>query len=815
MKSSSALFQILFFFSLITFVADVLQSMPADLRPITGRVIDRETKQPLPGVNVMQSSTTRGTVTNADGSFRFLVSPNALVVVSLLGYRPDTMAVSSTAAGQEVLFRLNPSPVIVPGVTIFSDAPNPADEIMHRVIETKKLLGKFLESYQFSGYVKTTLEGARPQDILNNNTDRGATDSLWFSMVFETMTNGYWTAPDRFKEELVSRRQPKLIPAEYNLFTALRSPNVLFDELPIMDRLIVSPTSPDAFAHYRFVLLDTIADGARVVWKIGVTPRATYEPLVQGTLWVQDVSFSLVRAHLSGNEQITKPAFHFAGIKQQFAPFQDSITGRSFMMPIETRIRYEIANMRKSNGGADSIMLSASQICLYSDYHFNAALPPDLFDEVRVAVLPTADNGDTTIWEQRQRIPLTAVERRTITKLDSVADHPSAAFSAMRFFIEAPIALAKSPLTTMYDYYHFNRVQGSYVGLGATSNRLLPATILTGRTGYATANDRLYFGGEVEQFASYTRRHSVGMEFHRSLQCTDAGSILSEMTPTIMSLLFKDDPSDYFENEGWSFFTRAHVFPRAKIELRFLSERHTNALVRTDYSFFNRSGNYRINPEIQQGRLQSLAFTCTYDSRDYLDFGLFRIPDATRESWVSEASIEFTDRKTLGSDFNFSRILLLSEWNVPTSSNMTLNVKVRGGWSWSALPPQRMFDLVGSSTGFVPDWGFSALKTKEFSGDKCLSLYVEHNLGNVFRRWLDISFLEDYTLSVMGGGAWSDISEASRQLLRVPVQTAKEVYWEAGFGIGGLFDAFQLDLTTRLSHKKGDGIIVGLRTSFL
>jgi hypothetical protein len=814
MKSSSTFVRILLCFFLLLLAAGVSQSHPADLRPITGRVIDRETKQPLPGANVMQSSTTRGTVTNADGSFRLMVSPNGMIVVSMLGYRPDTMAVSSAAAGQEILFRLNPSPVIVPGVTIFSDAPNPADEIMHRVIEAKKLLGKYLESYQFSGYVKTTLDGMRPQNILNQDTVDGAGDSLWFSMVFETMTNGYWTAPDRFKEELVSRRQPKLIPAEYNLFTALRSPNVLFDELPIMDRLIVSPTSPDAFAHYRFVLLDTIADGARVVWKIGVTPRVAYEPLVQGTLWVQDVSFSLVRAHLAGNEQITKPAFHFAGIKQQFAPFQDSITGRSFMMPIETRIRYEIANMRKSNGSADSIMLSASQICLYSDYYFNAALPPDLFDEVRVAVLPTADNGDTTVWEQRQRIPLTEVERRTNTRLDSIAEHPSTAYSAISLLIKAPIVLAKSPLTTMYDYYHFNRVQGSYAGIGLTTNRLLPVTILTGRTGYGIANERWYYGGEVEQFTSYKRRHSVGIEFHRSLQCTDAGSTLSEMTPTIMSLLFRDDPSDYFENEGWSLFARAHIFPRAKIELRFLSERQTDVRAWTDFSLFERA-NYRINPAIQEGRLQSLAFACTYDSRDYLDFGLFRMPDVSRESWVCEASFEITDRKTLGSDFDFSRILVLSEWNVPTSSNTTLNVKVRGGWSWSALPPQRIFDLVGSSTGFVPDWGFNALKTKEFSGDKCLSLYVEHNLGNVFHRWGDISFLEDYTLSIMGGGAWSDISEESRRLIYVPVQTAKVVYWEAGFGIGGLFDAIQLDFTSRLSHKKGDDFTVGLRTSFL
>ena len=54
---------------------------------------------------------------------------------------------------------------------------------------------------------------------------------------------------------------------------------------------------------------------------------------------------------------------------------------------------------------------SASQVCLYSDYRFNPSLSPDIFNEVRIAVLPTVDNGDTAIWGQRQRRPLTDVER--------------------------------------------------------------------------------------------------------------------------------------------------------------------------------------------------------------------------------------------------------------------------------------------------------------------------------------------------------------------------------------------------------------------
>ncbi|MCX6137217.1 MAG: DUF5686 family protein, partial [Ignavibacteriales bacterium] len=782
---------------------------------LTGSVLDRESGRSLPGANVFQPMTTHGTVTNTDGKFRILVSSGGSVVASLLGYRSDTLKVSGREPMNELIFRLEPSMVLVPGITVFSDAPNPADVIMQRVIERKKGLGKFLDSYKFSGYIKTTFGAAVLKSIVTGDSARVAPDSLFYSLVFETMTNGYWSAPDRLKEELVSRRQPKLIPPEFNLFTALRSPSVLSDEILIMDRLVPSPTAPDAFDYYQFRILDTIADGSRAVWKIGIIPRLYHEPLFRGTLWVEDGSFDICKASLAGNEQLLRPAIHCSGIEQQFSRFRDSISGKAFIMPLETRVRYEVTSFRKGRAGEDSALIAISQIFLYSDYRFNPILSSDFFDEIRVFVLPTADDGDTTLWDQRQRIPLTAVEQRTIGRLDSLADHPTTASIALRFMMVAPIFLAKSPFTEVYDYYHFNRIEGSYIGGGLTSNRLFSSTLLTMKAGYGTANQRWSFLGEAEQYSSGRRRHSIGVEVHRRLECTDAGSALSAWTPSLMSLLFKDDPADYFETDGWTLFARTRVIPRVEFEVRFLAERHRSVRVGTEFSIFNRSASYRINPPIQDGLLQSVTLRWKYDSRDYFDFGLFKSPDVSRRSWQCEAICELASKRLIGGDYSFVRTTAQSEWNLPAYGNTLLNIKMRAGWSWDVLPPQRLFDLVGAGTVLVPDWGFSALRTKEFSGDKCLSLYIEHNLGNVFAKWLGLSLLEDYTLSIMGGGGWSDISSASRRILMSPLQTANIVYWEAGFGVGGFFDALQLDFTSRLTHLSGGGVTISLRTSFL
>ena len=53
---------------------------------IKGRVLDKNTKDPLIGVTVLENGTNNGTITGIDGDFSISVKPNAVLKVSYIGY---------------------------------------------------------------------------------------------------------------------------------------------------------------------------------------------------------------------------------------------------------------------------------------------------------------------------------------------------------------------------------------------------------------------------------------------------------------------------------------------------------------------------------------------------------------------------------------------------------------------------------------------------------------------------------------------------------------------------------------------------------
>lgn len=92
-----------------------LAQTPAAGSAVFGTVVD-ETGQPLPGVNVYLSGTTRGAATDVQGRFRIeTVPPGAYrLVASFIGYRTGTQDIRVSAARPETgpfAFRLEPVPV--------------------------------------------------------------------------------------------------------------------------------------------------------------------------------------------------------------------------------------------------------------------------------------------------------------------------------------------------------------------------------------------------------------------------------------------------------------------------------------------------------------------------------------------------------------------------------------------------------------------------------------------------------------------------------------------------------------------------------
>ena len=69
----------------------------ADTLSVEGRVIDRATRKPLPGANIVIKNGTRGTTTDSEGNFKLALPNNdaVVLVVSFVGFKPEERPINA------------------------------------------------------------------------------------------------------------------------------------------------------------------------------------------------------------------------------------------------------------------------------------------------------------------------------------------------------------------------------------------------------------------------------------------------------------------------------------------------------------------------------------------------------------------------------------------------------------------------------------------------------------------------------------------------------------------------------------------------
>jgi TonB-linked SusC/RagA family outer membrane protein len=64
-------------------------------RTVTGKLLSADDGQALPGASIIESGTTNGTVTDANGDFSLLVHENAVLTISFIGYESQEIAIGN------------------------------------------------------------------------------------------------------------------------------------------------------------------------------------------------------------------------------------------------------------------------------------------------------------------------------------------------------------------------------------------------------------------------------------------------------------------------------------------------------------------------------------------------------------------------------------------------------------------------------------------------------------------------------------------------------------------------------------------------
>ena len=732
---------------------------------VEGTIYDDTTGEVIPLVTVQVAGMNLSTPANNDGRYRLLLAPGEYELnISHVGYYSQTVAITVSPESLVYDIRLKPSAVFLGAQKVFTRAYDAAQQIIAEAIARKKDILSQINDYSFDAYNKVVIRNANKPD----------SESIW--VIAESQSTSYWEQPDKYKEIISARRQTANVPAESVLLAVGELLNFNLDRVTLAGVDIVSPTARDAMDHYNYYLLDTLYIDNRPVFVLEVEPKDVYKPLFIGEIQIADSTFDVVNVDVGFTKGVK---FTFEG-QARYYQRMAHIQGK-YWMPTQIGLTADI-NLRFP--GLPSKIRMEFVASIYS-YRIDVGHRDGTFDEYEFEVAEEADDADSAAWFARQTIPLTELELHGYRRLDSLSNAPKPFHKQL---LRGALAAVFLVTVGNYDLFHFNRVEGPYLGAGLNANRWLPNTRLRLKTGYAFEDESWQYELGLSYRLSERRKLWVGASIKDEV--TRCPTVLTKKSynPTMDALLWKVNPLDFYREKGFKASLSIKPINYTRLKVAYHDFDQSSKSKQTDYSFFRPDAEVRENPPIDEGHLRSVSAVLEYDSRKLIkDKGRDLIgyaPQYVR----AEAGVEYASPDLADTDFDFRRYYLSVGILTRLTGLGTTSLSGFAGGSDGILPRQKFFVADYAEPYMSCPRGFNTFEENNFGGNRMAAVYVDQDLGPYMFRSTGIGLLEKipFGLCLQGGALWCEFRNQEVDLGRALLMTAPKAYTEVGFGITNL-----------------------------
>lgn len=768
---------------------------------LKGKIFDLDSKESLKAVTVRNLSGKGGVFTNNSGEFSLKCNRGLNKIrFSMVGHESQEKEFLLMNDTTEVEVLMHIAKLSTEDVIVYAE--DPATRFMRKVLAKKVSQQDSLKSYTYMLYTKFV--------VATDTLTAGRTDAprdTTINSILESYSKGYFKSKDNYYNEIIQKRQSVNVPPEANFVSFGTNINAYDNYVTILNQEIYSPFHPDAIDFYKYEFVGSFkSDKDTKILKLKVTPKTDQRRLFEGYINVDEDKLVPVSVELTPNIAVQLPFDAKLFYNQDFEIFNSKFT-------LPTRMRI-YATLK-----AELFWIIAPRLDILIetaayDYETNLELSNDLFSERRVEASEEADVFNLEFWKKNELVPLRNEELLAFDQIRKARDNPDSV-AGTNFFSQylAPInrffaRFNRAPFTGLDDLFKYNRVWGTYVGLGL-KNSPIKTLDLFGNLGYSFSDNRFNYTLKVEQFLDSKRRYGVDISYYDNLIRRDKQYIISNRGITYLAFLFKSDYGDYFYARGLEIgasigfgqliFLRRDVFVRPYyFRVFYKDEMETSAKTNTDFALLNWTQSFRINPQINDGKLKSIGFQLALNytpERRISNFGMF-------------FQGEYSDNK-LNSNFNFKQIY--GEMNLRTSTLplWKLDLKITGAYSDGDVPTQRFFSNESSIANIVAGGALRGAKVKEFYGDRFACVSIEHNFGEIFPGMLRIPNIASFGIELItyGNFAWTDFSAGALKMIKdqemltkTTTYTNDKYYYEAGIGLNKLLLFFRFDITARISQ---------------
>lgn len=764
----------------LPFLLAVSVSLKAQQYSVSGRIMDAETGNALPFVNLVINSSPHGSISDIDGNF-ILKSPEPIrfIRASYVGYLPDTI---ETDGRPVVNFQLQRSSIQLSEVIILP-GENPAHRIIDSTIAHRKQNDPFqLDAFSYESYSKFLVTAEldtllQTPDLLLDSSQLELKQFFTKQHVFlmENMAERKYLKPGNDNEILTASRVSGFgDPLLTLLMSQIQSFSFYKTLITISDKNYVNPISPGSTDKYFFLLEDTIYDGSDTVFVISYRPRrnAHFDAL-KGLLYIHTAGWAL---QCVTAEPVAEESGMSVRIKQNYSR-PDSI--HWFPSQLHT-----------------DILFSSLKIAEYPVYghgvtemkkiNINPSLKKSDFAAAKVIIQPDAKLKDSLFWAKNRPQPLSQQEINTYHFVDSIGrkahfdrllDITTTLLSG--FIPVGPLAIDINAL------YRNNVVEGGRPGLGMKTNfRVSKIWSIYGYYGYGLRDDEHKFGGRLDVNLKKAKDTKIAVGFKQDTR--ECGSMSNDLnTDEILSLEglrnYMINRMDYFNQYYLDFHSRAGR-----------SWTFTSRLSRTSF----------LAPDsVLYGSYTETGFAGTHNFV-LSDLNVFLVYSKGMEFIQSEDyslpiggntsnPVIMLDLKQSFSDIAGGNIRRTSAM---IKISQTLKSRYIGKFSWmfqgAMVSPDAALSLTFNApasfrhfTVSAPN-SFETMRMNEFFSTQCVFLFLRHSFESLLFGNRKFSPSPELVTNI----AWGDYKNTSH--LSVPdFKTLEKGYFESGLMINKILDA--------------------------
>ena len=503
----------------------------AQVLQVSGTVVDKETKAPLPFVNITINQSKYGTAADLDGHFSFESEQHVhTLTFSFVGYKKLIMPI--TDKGLNLVIELEEELNELQEVELLA-GENPAFRIIRNATSRRKENDpERLENFTYSSYNKfvvsldayeelqvydtVAVEGSDSMMVELDSTNwklQRFMDKQHLFMVESVSDRMYNRNPRRNNEKIVAARASGLkSPTFILLATQFQSFSFYNDYISLLDNDYLNPISKGSTKKYQFFLRDTVLGSADTTYIISFQPKANpaFDAL-EGSLAITTDGWAL--KHIVAQPHI-KEDFGVS-IQQKSEKFGEQ------WFPVQMNYDFNIPDFAEDlDVPIDLVGVGRTYI---KDVKLQQELDKKEFSRIEIKVEDEANTRSTDYWDAHRELPLDTREQNTYRVLDSLGEvhHFDRRMRWIQALVEGKLRVG------FFDFeldkvFNFSIYEGFRLGVGGRTNQKVSKWFtLGGYVAYGFKDQVVKYGYDVDFI--FQKERNIGLKLGYSFDIEETG----------------------------------------------------------------------------------------------------------------------------------------------------------------------------------------------------------------------------------------------------------------------------------------------------